>query len=229
MRNIKFLLVCLLQVALIQLVVAQNGGTDKNGRPEGSAPNIVEPINNSFSGITTPEVGNDDRDIPIGGIAKSEAHVYYPQDLEVLQDELLNSAHVTEMVAQIEAMKRLIRDMNQRYDELQQENALIRRSLNACCSANELGLSASDAYLLQNAPNPFNESSRIAFFVPRGLNNAQIELRDVKGVLLETFDVDATGMSNIDVDGTRYQSGTYLYYLSIDGEVVDSKVMILNK
>jgi hypothetical protein len=229
MRNIKFLLVCLLQVALIQLVVAQNGSTDKNGRPEGSAPNIVEPINNSFSGITTPEVGNDDLDTPIGGIAKSEAHVYYPQDLEVLQDELLNSAHVTEMVAQIEAMKRLIRDMNQRYDELQQENALIRRSLNACCSANELGLSASDAYLLQNAPNPFNESSRIAFFVPRGLNNAQIELRDVKGVLLETFDVDATGMSNIDVDGTRYQSGTYLYYLSIDGEVVDSKVMILSK
>lgn len=228
MRNIKFLFVCLLQLALVQLVVAQDGD-DKNGRPEGSTPEVEMVNQTSFLGVIPPETGNDDRDVPSGVMQRESSTTYYPQDLDVLGDELLNSAHVSEMVAQIEAMKRLIREMNQNYEELKQENHLIRRSLNACCSANQLGLTANDAYLLQNSPNPFTDVANIAYYVPEGLSNVQIELRDVKGVLIKSFSVVARGMDEMTIESAQLQSGTYLYYLNIDGEVVDSKVMILNK
>jgi hypothetical protein len=231
MKNIKFLIVFALLVGSAQLVFAQVGvDIDENGRPVGSTPMNTTSMGNDSAPIvnTQPEVVVDDRDIP-GEQRKVESHTYYPQDLEVLQDELLNSAHASQVIEQVEAMKRIISDLNASYEEIQRENRLIRRSLNNCCSANELGLSARDAYLLQNAPNPFNGTSNIAYYVPRGLQNVQIEIHDIKGVKVASFDIEASGLDEVTLSGDRLESGTYLYYLNVDGEVVDSKVMILSK
>ncbi len=230
MKNITLFFICLFQVALFQVATAQETAMDENGRPAGSTPMQVAPE------TTTPSTnhrGNNfngsDQDIPGQIPQTSSENTFYPQDIDVLHDELINSSSPAEMVEQIEALRRLTADLLQSYEELRQENRLIRRSLNSCCSRDEMGLSANDAYLLQNAPNPLRSSTTIRYFIPEGLPNAQLEIRDVKGVLLQTIEVEANGMDEVTLNGAQYQTGTYLYYLSIDGEVIDSKVMIINQ
>ncbi len=232
MKNINLFLICLFQLALLQLAVGQATATDENGRPAGTTPQQVvasetAPVTNNYSNNNN--FNGSDQDIPGDEHQQSNPHTFYPQDMDVLHDELINSSSPAEMVEQIEALRRLSADLLRSYEELRRENQLIRRSLNSCCSRDQLGLSANDAYLLQNAPNPLRSSTTIGYYIPEGLQHSKIEVRDVKGVLLETFEVEAKGMGELTLDGIRYQSGTYLYYLAIDGEVIDSKVMVINQ
>jgi len=229
MRNIKFFMIGLFQLALFQLAVGQNVTTDENGRPLGSAPaekQEAAPTNNIGNGDV---FDGDDFDEPGDYPQTNESDMVYPQDIEVLQDELLNSSTPQEIVEQVEALRSLVAELNRTTEELRRENRLIRRSIGACCSRDDLGFTANDAYLLQNTPNPSRGRTAIGYYVPEGLRNAQIELRDVKGVLIEAVEVQAAGMGELVINSNRFQSGTYLYYLSIDGEVVDSKVMIINQ
>jgi hypothetical protein len=218
----------LLQLALVQLAVGQS--TDNNGRPAGAEQQKTTQQEPGTQHSTTGDVfDGDDFDQPANQVQGEQATTIYPQDIAVLQDELLNSATPGEVVEQVEALRRLVADLNRTTEELRRENRLIRRSIGACCSRDDLGFTANDAYLLQNTPNPSNGRTMIQYFVPENLNNVQIELRDVKGVLVETIDVEASGMDEVIINSSRYQSGTYLYYLSIDGKVIDSKVMIINQ
>lgn len=227
MKNIQFFLICIFQLAILQLAIGQETVTDKNGRSLGTTAQEVVPEETPSVNNTNETFTGSDFDVPGNYPQQDNEHTFYPQQVDILHDELLNSASPQEMVAQIEALRSLVADLHQSYEEMRKENRLIRRSLGACCSRDELGLSANDAYLLQNAPNPVRGRANISFFIPEGLKGSQIEIRDIKGVLIETFEVDAKGMGELVLESNGYSSGTYLYYLSIDGEVVDSKVMII--
>jgi hypothetical protein len=228
MKNIQFIFIVLLQLAIIPMVAGQqttlNNGRSANATP---APAVQQDAND---GVQYRDVfDGDDLDDPRSMPERSDENMYFPQDIEVLQDELFNSSSPQEVIEQVQSLKRLVTELNRTTEELRRENRLIRRSLGACCSRDELGFTANDAYLLQNAPNPSTDRTVIEYFIPEGLRQAQIEVRDVKGVLLQTFDAEAKGMSQLTLNAGQFASGTYLYYLTIGGEVVDSKVMIVNQ
>ncbi len=84
--------------------------------------------------------------------------------------------------------------------------------------------------LYQNYPNPFNP-----------VTNIEYELKIRKFVKLKVFDITGkevltlvnqmqnAGTYRVDFSGNNYSSGVYFYSLIIDGNIIDTKKMILVK
>ena len=159
-------------------------------------------------------------------VEETKKDVSYPVDLDIMKDEIMANSSA-QVAQQVEGLTTLVDDLLQITEELRRENKVIRESFNNCCSSDELGLSANDAYLMQNAPNPFNESAEIRYFVPGGLEDAEIHIRDIKGAVLSTIKVKQTGFGKVVVDSATFSNGTFVYTLSVNEEIIDSKVMIV--
>lgn len=85
------------------------------------------------------------------------------------------------------------------------------------------------AILYQNAPNPFNENTTIAFLLPETIQTAALYLYDMNGSQIDKFILSERGSSSITITGGRLSAGIYLYALIADGNVIDTKRMILTK
>jgi hypothetical protein len=86
-----------------------------------------------------------------------------------------------------------------------------------------------EPYLEQNLPNPFNESTKINFYLPESNQEAIIYIYDMQGVQKKAYHSTIQGKSNVTINGSELQAGMYLYTLIIDGKEVDTKRMILTQ
>lgn len=207
-------------------LAAQNVGTDNNGRKVGASAKAAPTEVPAEKAPTDPENVIDDRDIP-GELREPRPDIFLPAAIEELRDELYNSASVPQVVAEVEALKTVLLNVQAEQEKLKYENEMLRKQLNNCCSANALGLAAKDAYLLQNAPNPFQASTELNYFVPESAGDAQLEIHDLKGISLQTFELKK-GRGSIQLDAAQWPAGVYVYFLIVDKEMIDSKVMIVN-
>ena len=90
-----------------------------------------------------------------------------------------------------------------------------------------LNLTGGKAALGQNRPNPFTNETTIDYFIPEKSSNAQIEVFNISGQLIETKLIDHTGIGNLKVNAKDMASGAYSYRLVVDGRVVGTNKMIL--
>lgn len=229
MKKIKFLSIIFFQVLLVQFALGQSSVTDENGRPPGTTPAIVAQEEKPGDQSEAYKDG-DDRDIPGNYNNNEEGTEYvFPNDLDNILDEMNASASPQEVARRINRLEEQVKALIQLNEQLQQENHAMFKSLSNCCSSTGMNLRASDAYLLQNAPNPFNASSEINYFLPNDIADARIEIRDVKGELIETHNLQEGGFGKLDVSATKLLSGTFIYSLHIGSDMIDSKVMIITK
>lgn len=230
MRTIKYIAIFLFQISVIQLSFGQ--ATDQNGRPEGITPGTAvesaTATNPSDVANATTNGGFVDLDVP-DDRAPQETDNYYPSDLDFITDEIQASMSPAEMAEQINEMNQMIDELRRISEEMRLENQIIRESLTNCCSASALGLSASDAYLIQNAPNPFNETTEIRYFVPGGLENVELKICNIKGETMDAIQIVEAGYGKVAVNSEAYGNGSFVYTLSVKGEVIDSKVMIITE
>ncbi|MFT4664014.1 MAG: hypothetical protein ACI8YQ_004103 [Polaribacter sp.] len=235
MKYIKFIFILLLHFSLVQGTVAQSADTDENGRTNAkpSSESAVEEAGSTTSADQDVfrKRGHDFDDANAEPTPQDEVDTVFPDDLDDLRAEMSVSGFVSnkKIQVQLNALQEELAELRQYNELLRLENRAIRRSLGSCCTEIQDGLTAKDAYLLQNAPNPFNGSSDIEFFIPQDMESVTIEVRDLKGVLIKSFNVTEAGMGKITVDAKDASSGTYLYTLMINNEIIDSKVMILSK
>ncbi|HEY6975184.1 MAG TPA: tail fiber domain-containing protein [Chitinophagaceae bacterium] len=87
---------------------------------------------------------------------------------------------------------------------------------------------SSGAYIKQNAPNPFLQSTAIQYYVPSSAKHAQLIVYSIDGRQLKSFSLN-NGMNQVTIDGGTLSSGQYVYSLVVDGKKVDSKQMVLTK
>ncbi|HUR30587.1 MAG TPA: M28 family peptidase [Saprospiraceae bacterium] len=83
--------------------------------------------------------------------------------------------------------------------------------------------------LLQNKPNPFDESTTISFLVhdPVQVKDARILIRDMKGITIKELPVEVKeGMNEILFHHGYNMTGSYLYSLYIDGILMGTKKMV---
>lgn len=153
----------------------------------------------------------------------------YPMDLEIIKEEVQASTNPAVIAERVNELNTMIADLRKLTEELRLENKIIRESLGNCCSNADLGLTASDAYLLQNAPNPFNGTAFIDYYVPEGLSNVEIRISDFKGVVLRSYPVEDAGYGKMKVEGEGLSQGSFVYMIVVEGEVIDSKVMMITK
>ena len=95
------------------------------------------------------------------------------------------------------------------------------KSFGQTCTLDELPA------LEQNEPNPFNETTVIRYFVPKGVTTARVEVKNIEGKIVGSFVAQGNGQGSITLKAGSLTAGTYYYSLIIGDRVVDTKRMIL--
>ena len=87
-----------------------------------------------------------------------------------------------------------------------------------------------DFILYQNYPNPFNPNTTIKFNI-KITSDVSLKVYDLSGKLIDGIFYKNVhpGEYEYEFDGTELTSGVYFYRLSADGNVVDTKKMVLVK
>jgi len=81
--------------------------------------------------------------------------------------------------------------------------------------------------LKQNAPNPFSNTSTIAYELSADLNNAALVVYDMNGKTVARYDI--TGNGTIQFDASELSSGTYFYAITAKGQTTATQKMIIQK
>lgn len=160
------------------------------------------------------------------------------QEQEITIDSLKTlSAPVDNTAAyqqQIAEQNQQIADLNSKLDAMMNKMNNFESSLSQCCSSyqstigsNQLSVDA--AKLEQNVPNPFMQNCYIKFYIPSTAKNAFITINDLTGRTIKTFSNLVVGFGTVNINGGELAAGEYLYTLTIDGNKVDAKKMILTK
>jgi len=83
------------------------------------------------------------------------------------------------------------------------------------------------AYLDQNAPNPFSQTTEIGYYLPDAVQKASLIIYNMNGNQIEVISVNQKGKGCVTINGSELQPGMYFYTLIADGKEVDTKRMIL--
>lgn len=94
---------------------------------------------------------------------------------------------------------------------------------------NDSSSNLSNAFLYQNTPNPFNETTIIKYFLPENTINAYIYILDLQGAMLMSYKLTQNGFGQISINASELNAGMYLYSLVIDNNIVETKRMMLTK
>ena len=127
--------------------------------------------------------------------------------------------------------------MNSELDEMK----LMIRQLQGCCvekeesknSSIQIELGASQnkdvPYLEQNAPNPFYDETIIKYYLPKNFESATMRFTDWQGRNLKTIQLQDAGEGTISISAKELAAGTYAYTLIMNGNIIDTKKMILTR
>jgi hypothetical protein len=92
---------------------------------------------------------------------------------------------------------------------------------------NGAGLSLTSAKLLQNIPNPFNQTTLIGYYLPQNYGQAFLKITSISGQTIKSIVLTGNGNGQLNVQTSQLAAGTYTYTLIVDGNVVDTKEMVL--
>jgi hypothetical protein len=125
------------------------------------------------------------------------------------------------------------------FEQLELKMKQLENEVSFCCqSQGELDINTENtteitltetAHLKQNTPNPFNGETLIEYYLPKWVKNAQIQITDINGHVLKIENHLPIGHGSIKLNAEAIPSGTYAYSLLVDGQLVDTKQMILMK
>jgi hypothetical protein len=93
----------------------------------------------------------------------------------------------------------------------------------------ELNIKITGASLVQNIPNPFNHTTTINYTLPEKYSSAKIIITDKSGKTLKEVNVSGSGKGSLNINASTFSSGAYQYSLIVDGKLIDTKQMVLQK
>lgn len=83
--------------------------------------------------------------------------------------------------------------------------------------------------LMQNAPNPFSESTSIEYNLPSDCQETQLIILDSKGTIIKTIDQLESGRGKVVLQANSLAPGTYRYALVCEGRTLEVKTMVIVK
>lgn len=86
-----------------------------------------------------------------------------------------------------------------------------------------------ETQLFQNKPNPFTENTTIECVVGNDVKNASLYIYDMNGRQVDVLPVAGRGNTSVTIEGRSLEAGIYLYSLIADGQVIETKRMILTR
>lgn len=128
--------------------------------------------------------------------------------------------------AALNAKDNQIADLTAKVNQLQDQITQIKNAL-ATSAAERASLVNTTATLGQCSPNPSNGNVRIAYSVPSG--NAFITFTTMKGEIVKTINITQAGDGVLQIEKSNLTEGNYFYSLYVNGNLVDTKTMVLIK
>lgn len=146
------------------------------------------------------------------GFIAQELQEIYPELVEIDEKGYLG-------VNYLEVIPLLVRSIQELNAKLEQyENAEIQKK-----ALQDVNI------LYQNTPNPFTENTFIAFSLSKDVEQAALFIYNMNGEQLAKFPISDRGNAGIIIEGNSLDAGMYFYALIADGQVIDTKRMILTK
>jgi hypothetical protein len=130
-----------------------------------------------------------------------------------------------------------IQQLEQEMKELRQDVEWIKRYINNQSEPSDPGSTGQkevidqegNAYLQQNAPNPFSRSTIIRYSIPAHVQRAELHITDAGGQTVKRFTITSRGSGQTDLEVQSLAGGSYFYSLILDGEVFATKKMVFAK
>ena len=83
--------------------------------------------------------------------------------------------------------------------------------------------------LYQNSPNPFDQTTTIEYYIPNNATSAAIYIFTLNGILMRCLPIVSFGHGQTTINASVLAAGMYIYSLVIDGQIIDTKRMILTE
>lgn len=130
---------------------------------------------------------------------------------------------------EITTQQEIITNLQARMDRLE---ALLNNQSNVTPSQGSIDTKIENAaysgiVLQQNAPNPFNNITKIEYELPKELATASLVIYDMNGRSLAEYSVSGKGM--VEFDATGLSNGTYIYAMTNQGKSIATRKMIIQK
>ena len=181
---------------------------------------------------TLNEIEDEDATLEHIGFLAQEIEKIIPEVVRTTVNGTKAIAYTDLIALLVEGMKEqqmTIENLNERISLLekasQPQKSKINSSINTMFETNPLTYPV----LEQNNPNPFNLSTAISYYLPVTITTAAIYIYDMNGAQLKSYPIAERGKGNMIIKGLEYPAGMYLYALITDGNVIDTKKMILTK
>ena len=120
------------------------------------------------------------------------------------------------------------RKLNDRIESLEQQIQYLSNNPSKVKGKSEIS-DEIEAKLYQNQPNPFSQSTEIKYSLPIETTSATLYIYDMSGVQLRSYPISKFGDNSLTINANDLTAGMYLYSLIADGQVIDTKRMILTK
>jgi trimeric autotransporter adhesin len=151
--------------------------------------------------------------------------VYVPQN----DKDIYGLSYADFVVPLVKGMQELSADNNAKKEKIDSLEARIEKLERLVNNSTSSGVALSNASLDQNAPNPVKNTTAIGYNLPQHFANAQIQITDAAGKLLNRVNLSGSGRGVLNLDALNLSAGTYHYTLLVDGRRIDSKKMIVVK
>lgn len=154
------------------------------------------------------------------GIDAEELQKVYPNLVMEGQDGYLAVNYVELVPVLIRAIQELKTELDAVKGNDAERRAPSATDLSAAKTTNNV--------LYQNTPNPFKEQTVIRFSLTDDVKDASICIFDMTGKMLKKLSV-LSGMDSVSFGGYELGEGMFLYSLIVNGQVIDTKRMVISK
>jgi hypothetical protein len=166
-----------------------------------------------------------DRDLHIGLLAQAVQTVV-PEVVKEDEKGILSVNYVELIPLLIEAVK----EQQDNIEALEAEIVELQAALETSETKSNTSEKTSETQLLNNAPNPFTTETTIAYTVSEtdATSKIHVNVYSQEGSLVLTKQAtNGIGKKVVTIRGSELKgNGTYFYSLMVNGEVIDSKMML---
>ena len=133
----------------------------------------------------------------------------------------------------IKATQELNKKLEEKISQLEKEIADLKSEI---LTANKSSFSTQNQTsgikrneIFQNTPNPFKESTTIRFSIADASARCSITIRNIKGAIVKQINDINVKQGSLKINAFELSSGTYTYTLVVNGETIDTKLMVIGK
>jgi hypothetical protein len=152
---------------------------------------------------------------------------FYPAKAIPSESENLKNEEVINFKAlnYTELIPILVKGMQEQQQEMEQLRQTVQMLLEKLPATGTVG-TLNGAYLLQNSPNPFAQTTLVRCYVPASVKQAKLSIYSINGQFVKSIAL-TSGMNNVDIAANNLAAGEYSYTLIVDGQTADTKKMTI--